>query len=234
MGLDAVEIVMEVEESFGITIPEERAGNVRTVGDLYAIVLDLTKDINRDNSVCVTASTFRSLRRHLIPYVSNARSIRPSRTIADSLPLRGRQRLWARLGHEMDLRMPPLQRPSWLALAAILLTVTAGGFCFVAFAVDNKSSLGIVLALLMSGLVGLVLAALTKPFQLFPASTFMDYRGLVTQIVALNYGKLSERQNSWNATDIWDVLQLIIVEQLGVKKKAVTPTANFIYDLGMD
>lgn len=63
MGLDAVEIVMEVEESFGITIPEDRAGNVRTVGDLYAIVLDLTKDINRDNSVCVTASTFRSLRR---------------------------------------------------------------------------------------------------------------------------------------------------------------------------
>ena len=102
MGLDAVEIVMEVEESFGITIPEDRAGNVRTVGELYAIVLDLTKDINRDNSVCVTASTFRSLRRHLIPYVSNARSIRPPQAIGDSLPLPGRQRLSARLGHVID------------------------------------------------------------------------------------------------------------------------------------
>jgi len=234
MGLDAVEILMEVEESFGITIPEERAGNVRTVGDLYAIVLDLTKDITRDNHVCVTASTFRSLRRYLIPYVTNARSIRPSQTIEDSLPLRGRQRLWARLGHEMDLRMPPLQRPSWLTLAAILLTFTVGVFCFAAFAVDNKSGRGAAFALLASGLVGLVLAALTKPFQLFPATTFIDYRGLVTQIVALNYAKLSERQNSWNATDIWNVLQLIIVEQLGVEKETVTPTANFIYDLGMD
>ncbi|TWU32630.1 acyl carrier protein [Novipirellula artificiosorum] len=234
MGLDAVEIVMEVEESFEITIPEDRAVNVRTVGDLYAIVLDLTKDITRDHSVCVTAATFHLLRRHLIPHVTDAQSIRPSWRIADTLPLRGRQRLWARLGHELDLRMPPLQRPYWMTLTSILLTATAAWFCYATFAADNASGLGAFLGLLTIVFVGLVLAAVTKPFQLFPAKTYTDYRRPVTQIVALNYAKISEQHNSWNATDIWNVLQVIIVEQLGVKKEAVTPTANFVYDLGMN
>ncbi|WP_146531676.1 acyl carrier protein [Novipirellula artificiosorum] len=130
--------------------------------------------------------------------------------------------------------MPPLQRPLWLRLAAVLLAAMAGWFCYSSIAADNASGFGAFVALFCMAFVGLVLAALTKPFQLFPAKTFTDYRGLVTQIVALNYAKLSKRQNSWNATDIRNVLQLIIVEELGVKKEAVTPTANFVYDLGMD
>jgi len=161
MRLDAVENVMEVEESFGITIPEDRAGNVRTVGGFYAIVLDLTKDITRDNNACVTAATFRSLRRHLIPQVADARRIRPSWKIADTLPLRGRRRLWARLGTEMDLRMPPRQRPHWMTLMSILLTATASWFCYATFAADNASGLGAFSGLLTIVFVGLVLASVT-------------------------------------------------------------------------
>ena len=33
-SLDLVELVMELEEEFGITIPEEEADKVRTVGDV--------------------------------------------------------------------------------------------------------------------------------------------------------------------------------------------------------
>ena len=35
MGLDIVELVMEVEETFGIDIPDQDAERLRTVGDLY-------------------------------------------------------------------------------------------------------------------------------------------------------------------------------------------------------
>jgi hypothetical protein len=44
MGLDTVELVMEVEESFGITIPDGRACQMRTVGDLDAFILEETRD----------------------------------------------------------------------------------------------------------------------------------------------------------------------------------------------
>ena len=39
MGLDAVELIMGVEEAFDIEIPDEEAPTIRTVGQMYALVL---------------------------------------------------------------------------------------------------------------------------------------------------------------------------------------------------
>ena len=38
MGLDAVEIVLRTEELFAITIEDDEAGTVRTVGDFYRLI----------------------------------------------------------------------------------------------------------------------------------------------------------------------------------------------------
>jgi len=39
MGLDIVELVMRVEEDFLVELPDEECGQMRTVGDLYRLVL---------------------------------------------------------------------------------------------------------------------------------------------------------------------------------------------------
>ena len=39
MGLDAVELVMSVEETFGIEIADREVGTIRTAGDLHRCVL---------------------------------------------------------------------------------------------------------------------------------------------------------------------------------------------------
>ena len=39
MGLDIVEMVIEVETSFGISISDQDASHLRTVGDLYQCVV---------------------------------------------------------------------------------------------------------------------------------------------------------------------------------------------------
>ena len=44
MGLDIVELVMEVEETFGIDIPDHDAERLRTVGDLYWYVREHVPD----------------------------------------------------------------------------------------------------------------------------------------------------------------------------------------------
>jgi acyl carrier protein len=39
MGLDTVELVMEIEDEFNICIPDEDAERIRTVGDVYHFIL---------------------------------------------------------------------------------------------------------------------------------------------------------------------------------------------------
>lgn len=46
MGLDLVELVIAVEEEFGIQIPDERSGDCRTFGDLSRIVHELAPTID--------------------------------------------------------------------------------------------------------------------------------------------------------------------------------------------
>lgn len=41
MGLDTVEILMEVEEDFGISVPDSVASNCITVRDLQVVIIDL-------------------------------------------------------------------------------------------------------------------------------------------------------------------------------------------------
>lgn len=43
MGLDTVELLMAIEEEFGITIPNAEAAQVRTIGDLHQLILRLTE-----------------------------------------------------------------------------------------------------------------------------------------------------------------------------------------------
>ncbi len=232
MGLDTVELVMEVEESFGVSIPNDRACEMRTVGDLYSFLLDETRDPTRDLHSCLTASTFYALRRGLAAHLDGARSLRPSSGVDATLPRRERRTLWRRLSGEMGLRFPRLRRPPWLVLACSLIVWVATTVTFVFLAPRWGPELATVLALLMLVLTAALMVVLSAPFAVYPASSFQTYRGLVSQLVALNYAKLSERHQSWNPTDVWIVLQLIIVEQLGVKKEEVTPEANFAYDLG--
>ena len=39
MGLDTVELVLRVEETFDVILPDDECGNVKTVGDLYRLIL---------------------------------------------------------------------------------------------------------------------------------------------------------------------------------------------------
>ena len=41
MGLDAVEILMEIEDEFDISIPDRVASNCLTVGDTHRVIVDM-------------------------------------------------------------------------------------------------------------------------------------------------------------------------------------------------
>lgn len=65
MGLDTVELVMEIEDAFDISIPDDQASKMLTVGDVYEFILEQTADSTLRSSTCLTAVTFYDLRLHL-------------------------------------------------------------------------------------------------------------------------------------------------------------------------
>lgn len=234
MGLDTVELVMQVEESFDITISDEHASQMRTVGDVYSFIIHESRGKTRGHDRCLNAATFYELRRWLVLHVEDASQLRPSSVVAATLPAKLRRSIWSQLADDMGLHFPPLRRPYWLAMSATICVFVSSALAFLFFLPFFGFGWAIAITLVVLIFSALVAVVTTTPFAYCPSESFHTYRGLVTQLVALNYVELAQRENSWKANEVWTALQNIIVEQLGVEKEIVTPDADFVIDLGCD
>jgi hypothetical protein len=111
---DPVAVVMGIEEAFDITIPDEEAEKIRTMGQLYDFVF--ARVARGQAQVCVTSAAFYRLRRALEVVCRVPRErVRPRARLEHLVPLHDRARYWqelqARLG---NLYMPGLRRPAWM------------------------------------------------------------------------------------------------------------------------
>jgi acyl carrier protein len=233
MGLDTVELVMEIEEAFDISIPDDRASKMLTVGDVYEFILEKTADSTLKSSTCLSAAAFYDLRRHVRSLGLFHSEIRPKTKLDRVIPLIGRRTHWRNLSSRMDLRFPRLGRPSWLALLNCMLVAIVVSASFLGFAQQNVAA-GIFAAGVLGIISSVILMFLTQPFAIYPASTCSTVRDLVTNLVAINYNTLATRYSTRNPTDVWNAIQLIVAEQLGVDRSAVVPHARFVQDLGAD
>lgn len=237
MGLDAVELMMELEESFGLQIPDEAMSEVRTVGDLYSKILQILnsqKHSKLNPEVCLTSATFCWLRRHLAPTIKESRSIRPRMKLVESLPSESRIALWKKLASETNLRFPALVRPSWLVLMICCVTSTAAVMTFLSMPTTSSPGHSAFMGVFSAACTGTLLTVATARFKILPEPGWSTYRGLVESLVAMNYAALSKRFQSIHAQEVWNVLQKIIVETLHVKPEQVTRDADFVKDLLLD
>lgn len=233
MGLDTVELVMKIEEAFDISIPDDRASKMLTVGDVYEFILEKTADSTLKSSTCLSAAAFYDLRRHVRSLGLSYSEIRPKTELDRVIPVIGRRNYWQNLSSRMDLRFPRLGRPSWLALLNCMLVAIVVSASFIGFAPQNVVA-RIFAAVVIGVISSVILMFLTQPFAVYPASTCTTIRDLVTNLVAMNYNTLATRYSTRNPTDVWNALQLIVAEQLGVDRSAVVPSARFVQDLGAD
>ncbi|MHB1561627.1 MAG: hypothetical protein ACYC61_29610 [Isosphaeraceae bacterium] len=239
MGLDSVELVMEMEETFGITIPDEEAEKIQTVGQAYRYILAHLGEPPLTQPGCLSAATFYRLRRQLMGGLRVERSrIRPDSALDDLIPKPGRRAAWRQFEEGLGWRLPKLRRPDWvdrlwvfLALGFLTAEVYAwgrlGGFAVEAvFFVLLFAAIGLLF-------LGVVLEEITRPLAtIMPVTTI---RGLVPMILATNLG--TSRMNNphgWTDAEVWDVLVALIWEQMGVLPEIIHEDTSFVNDLGVD
>jgi acyl carrier protein len=239
MGMDTVELVMEVEEAFDITIPDADAERILTVGNLYHYILSRLHGDGPGTGHCLTAATFYRLRRALMRSFRTPRcAIRPDSSMDSLMPARGRRAGWKRLGATLGWELPALVRPAWVGEAYVVSLVLGLGIVGLSWVRLADSHIGAVLPLIGVFAIGALLwgflvLELTRPLAVHVAPATV--RELIPRILITNFGRISgENPGGGSRSDVWDTLVAIIAEQMGVDAGQIIESTRFVEDLGMD
>jgi acyl carrier protein len=229
MGLEIVELIMDVEDAFGIQIADQEASQIITIGELYQTILDKLKQAR--SGECMTAKAFYRLRRGLSELSAQPRrAIRPDTPLEALVPSHRRRRYWSDLSRLLGVRLPPLRRPGWVITS---LMVTIVGLIFIAILGERIRFLphpGVSWGLL----VGLLLTAgvLTRPLatNMGPWHTTGD---LARVLLRDNFATFAKESQFVNEKEVWDSLVAMIAEQLGVSERDLRPEVRFVEDLNV-
>lgn len=225
MGLDHVEMVMEIEDEFRIHIPDDRAQQLTTVGQLINYVCGHQRRVVE--AACPTNHTFYRVRHCLVSAAGvRRRDVHLRRRTADLISASSRRRVWRAL-HAEGLRLPCLRLPRplsavLLGLGGVTLLLSIG--LLVVFPHANSLILIAGLWLLGPGLAWLVLrpAAVRVPPACFTIGGLVRAASPPAVLTNLDRAEIEAK------------VRQIVSSTLGVAPERVTPGARFVEDLGAD
>ncbi|WKN41660.1 hypothetical protein [Tunicatimonas pelagia] len=108
MGLDSVELLVEVEQAFGIEISDQEAGNIATVGDFVNAVFSKVRLVPGEK--CLTQIVFYRIREAFMLLRGEEVEVRPASKIIDLLDDNSVKVGWEFLESQVQLKFPKLVR----------------------------------------------------------------------------------------------------------------------------
>ncbi len=231
MGLDAAELVMEVEDRFGVRLPEFELYWMRTLGDLHNALLEQCGV--RKRTECPTRKAFYRLRRELgqVLGIPTAK-VRPSTPVPPLLGRWRRCRTWRRVQAELGWRLPPLESRAGTGVFAGMAVGSVAVFLAAALLADDLFlAAGLALfALLPGALLGYIVGVFWARSLLSPLHTA---GGVARAIVVLNPKEFYPDEESPHAGDpIWNQLCDIVAAQFRVPRETLHRDTRFVEDLG--
>jgi acyl carrier protein len=232
MGLDSVEILMKVEDSFGIKIPDREAGEISTVGDFHNAVWQ--KLDGKYSDCCKSQGTFYRLRKSLVEMFNLSPTlIKPDLVPEKIIPVVQRRNEYFRLANSLNLTFPKLHlKPGWAMFLGIFGTIAiVGSFTTSLILINffNYSNW-----MLLSTVIGIILTALLSNMLEFkrtiiPASTFREF---TEEVLMLNYSSI-QKDTGTNRQEMEMVINRIIADMAGLELEEVTFEKNIADDLGI-
>jgi acyl carrier protein len=227
MGLVFVELVMDVEDHFGIVMDDDEAGRLHTVGDLVALIR--SRVAATSSSACLSLSVFLSLRRLIRDIVGDDRMrLRPSQSIMDRLSHANRRRLWRRLPEILGTFPPPLRYPRTIRVVLFLLSVQ---LLIAAFAIASIDWRMLPLTLFVTGMLIPLLFMSTSSLRSVPRDSMATLGDVSRMIVGRS--AVTRDLDLPDDTAILDELRPIVANTLMVDAEEIVPEARFVEDLGM-
>ncbi len=232
MGLDAVEIVMAVEEAFDIRIENGEAEKILTPRQLIDLVM--SKVVVATTSVCLTHRAFNLLRRSLLQHGDWKRAqIVPDANLNALIPRGHRKSLVSDIARGFGISKPPqFVRPTWMNISLLLGSVLTGLIAgFAAFS-NGFGALAVWFFIGVAIFTAGFAIRFTQPFQ-------REFRREIQTVGDLARWVMTHKANLTNATvPAWTRDQVaarvreIIIGVLGCKPD-FSEDVNFVKDLGL-
>ena len=225
MGLDGVELIMEVEDEFKISIDDESAQKMRTVGDMAAYVsAKLGYPIPQEGPLpCLTSKTFYALRRAFIAALSIKRSqFEPAAKLNELVPSAARPDLWRALDVQ-GFHVPALRPSNLLFLPLILLVVVV--------ALMNAVQPDFLLFLVVVVTIAFFICWAGMPARRFPPNCVT-----VADLVRQSWPPLEQTPPEIRMCEpeILRKICIITAEQMSVPVESLSSNTRFVDDLGID
>jgi hypothetical protein len=196
--LDDVELVEDIEQAFGVHLPDRELSNCHTVGDLFDLVVARLPDHGATGDRCATAMCFYSLRR-VVQRLEPGVQLRPSTSI-DALRDLSVRSLYKSMQISEGLRTPNPCLSRWGALSLLIVVAGPIGLRFAGASwllAATAVTLGVILYRY-------------SPVRLPPRiSTVRDF---VELVAARNIGDLSIRGARLRTAEAWSSLQVLCSE----------------------
>jgi acyl carrier protein len=221
MGLEAVELVLAIEETFGIDLPDADAAKLTTPRKLIEYVC---ARVGATPEKCMTQRSFYRVRKALGAAVNvTPRTIRPETHLESLLPTQQRRKLWPKLAADLGVDRS-LERPGWIWNVA--LAICGVGALAAGVAVPAHP--------LLAGAIGAVgfgavLRLLTRPLAV---RLDLTVGALAVEAIPALAAADPATPARWTPDGVAETCRRLIREQLNIDQ--FSDDAEFIRDLGMD
>jgi hypothetical protein len=241
MGLDAVEIVMMVEDAFDVVIEDAEAEKMLTPREVIEHVM---RKVGRtDHAQCLTQKAFHRVRASLMRKAGLKRTqIRPDIPTCVVFPLNQRKELLRTTLQDVGIKvMPELIRPKWM-VALLFVGSIAFGLVTWIWSVRPTNSQSVLLNLLLASpmMVGTA-ATIFFAWTTAKLTTGMKYEfkpalatvgGFSRWVVAHATETLGAPPGPWSREQVAEKVRQICIDVLGCEK-VYREDANFVKDLGL-
>lgn len=231
MGMDSVEILMSVEEAFGIEIEDHEAEKIRPPADLIELVR--AKIAVVQSPICLSHRAFNLLRRSLTRRLGIKRTvIAPNILLADLIRTPDRTDVLKGIAEDTGIGpLPELVRPGWM-----ICSIFGGSIaCAIAFLQLLSSSFAPpwVVSGATSILVGYPAVKMTRPFKTEFPKQIRSVGNLSRWIMAHKPGIANNTPVGWTREQVALRVRETVTDILGCSG-AYREDARFIEDLTMD
>jgi acyl carrier protein len=230
MGLDLVELVVRIEDAFGIAIPDKVATELTTPRKVTDYVL--TQVNASDESSCLSQQAFYFLRKHFVMVLDiPPGQFHPNQQLSNLIPLEQRREIWLMLKSKLGASgLPNLARPFWLFSALSFLSVLTLVIANIyGRQREAGSSTSFLFGLFAAIAVAYGGAVVSRPWQRNFRKGYECAGDLAKYLVVHNPALFKQE---WTREQISEVVKEIIVDETGVKD--FTEDSHFIKDMHLD